>query len=54
MWPWFGDIVEHKEGDTIHHIRKPTNFMKYMKKTKTDKVLSSCCRKKRNFDNVYK
>ena len=55
MWPWFGDLVEHKEGDNVHHVRKPTNFMKYMKKTNKDKILSSCCRrKKREFDNVYK
>ena len=36
MWPWFGDLVVHKEGDDIYHIRKPTNFMKYMKKTNSD------------------
>jgi hypothetical protein len=54
MWPWFGDLIEHKEGDNVYHIRKSTNFMKYMKKTNTDKIRSSCCRKKRDCENVYK
>lgn len=54
LWPWFGDLVEHQDGDDVYHIRKPTSFMKHMKKTNTDRILSSCCRKKRDCDNVYK
>jgi len=54
MWPWFGDLVEYMDGTNVHHVRKPTSFMKHMKKTNTDRILSSCCRKKKTYDNVYK
>jgi hypothetical protein len=54
MWPWFGDLVEYQDGDDTHHVRKPTRFMKHMKKTDTDRIMSSCCRKKKLYDDVYK
>ena len=56
LWPWFGDLVCKKEGDETHHIRQPTNFMRhYMKQRRsTDKIVSSCCRKKNDYGNIYK
>ena len=55
LWPWFGDLVKYTDDQgNIHNIRKPTTFMKYMKKTNKDRILSSCCRKKRDCENVYK
>ena len=54
LWPWYGDLVEQRDGESIYHVRKSTNFMKHMKKTPTDKILSSCCRKKRDPNNIYK
>jgi hypothetical protein len=54
LWPWFGDLVKYTdEHGQTHNIRKPTTFMKYMKKTNKDRILSSCCRKKRDCENVY-
>ena len=54
LWPWFGDLVKYTdEHGQTHNIRRPTTFMKYMKKTNKDRILSSCCRKKRDCDNVY-
>ena len=54
LWPWFGDLVKYTdEHGQIHNIRKPTTFMKYMKKTNKARILSSCCRKKRDCENVY-
>lgn len=55
LWPWFGDLVKYTdEFGVTHNIRKPTTFMKYMKRTNKDRILSSCCRKHRECDNVYK
>ena len=56
LWPWFGDLVEKKVGEDIHHIRQPTNFMRhYLKQRKsTDKLISSCCRKTKDYGNIYK
>ena len=55
LWPWFGDLVKYKDDEgTIHDIRKPTTFMKHMKKTNKDKILSSCCHNHKECDNVYK
>jgi len=53
LWPWFGDLVECKDNnnDMTYHIRKPTSFMKHMKKTNN---VTSCCRKKKDCENVYK
>lgn len=54
LWPWFGDLVEYYDKEKMQHIRRPTTFMKHMKKTNTDKILSSCCRKHKDCENVYK
>ena len=55
LWPWFGDLVKYTDEKGItHNIRKPTTFMKYMKRTNKDRILSSCCRKNKDCDNVYK
>jgi hypothetical protein len=54
LWPWYGDLIEQRDGDTVYHVRKSTNFMKHMKKTNADKIISSCCRKKRDPTNIYK
>ena len=56
LWPWFGDLVEKKVGEDIHHIRQPTNFMRHYLKQRnsTDKIVSSCCRKKKDYGNIYK
>jgi hypothetical protein len=54
LWPWYGDLIEQRDGDAVYHVRKSTNFMKHMKKTNTDKIISSCCRKKRDPTNIYK
>ena len=55
LWPWFGDLVVYVDKEGIeHNVRKPTTFMKYMKRTNKDRILSSCCRKKRDSHNVYK
>ena len=55
LWPWFGDLVKYtdEKGET-HDVRKPTTFMRHMKKTNKDKILSSCCHKHKECDNVYK
>ena len=54
LWPWYGDLVEYKaENGDIHNIRKPTTFMKHMKKTNTDRILSSCCRKQKDPEKHY-
>ena len=43
LWPWYGDLVKYKADDgNFYNIRKPTTFMKHMKKTNTDRILSSC------------
>ncbi len=55
LWPWFGDLVVYVDKEGVeHNVRKPTTFMKYMKRTNKDRILSSCCRKKRDSHNVYK
>jgi len=55
LWPWYGDLVKYKAEDgNIYNVRKPTTFMKHMKKTNTDRILSSCCHKKKDPENVYK
>ena len=55
LWPWFGDLVKYTDSNGItHNIRKPTTFMKYMKRTNKDRILSSCCRRNKECDNVYK
>jgi hypothetical protein len=55
LWPWFGDLVKYTDDKGItHNIRKPTTFMKYMKRTSKDRILSSCCRTHKECDNVYK
>lgn len=55
LWPWFGDLVKYTDEHGItHNIRKPTTFMKYMKRTSKDRILSSCCRRNKECDNVYK
>jgi hypothetical protein len=55
LWPWYGDLVKYKgEDGTEYNIRKPTTFMKHMKKTNKDKILSSCCHKTKECENVYK
>ena len=55
LWPWYGDLVKYKADDgNYYNVRKPTTFMKHMKKTNTDRILSSCCHKKKDPENVYK
>jgi len=55
LWPWYGDLVKYKGEDGVeYNVRKPTTFMKHMKKTNKDRLLSSCCHKKKDCDNVYK
>ena len=44
MWPWYGDLIYEKDDyENEHHTRYPTSFMKYFKRSKTDKMRSSCC-----------
>ena len=53
LWPWYGDLVKCSgEDGKVYNIRKPTTFMKHMKRTNKDKLLSKCCFKK-EFDDVY-
>lgn len=55
LWPWFGDLVVYTDRNGItHNIRKPTNFMKYMKRTNKDRILSSCCINNDDNHDVYK
>ena len=55
LWPWYGDLVKYKGEDGVeYNIRKPTTFMKHMKKTNKDRILSSCCTNKKECENVYK
>ena len=55
LWPWFGDLVVYTDNNGItHNIRKPTNFMKYMKRTNKDRILSSCCINNDDNHDVYK
>ena len=55
LWPWYGDLVKYRGDDGVeYNIRKPTTFMKHMKKTNKDRILSSCCQNKKECHNVYK
>ena len=44
MWPWYGDlIVDPNSEETKTHVRYPTSFYRKLKKSKKDKLRSSCC-----------
>ena len=44
LWPWYGDLIYEKDDyDNESHTRYPTSFMKYFKRSNTDKLRSSCC-----------
>lgn len=44
MWPWYGDLIFDKDDyNNESHTRYPTSFMKYFKRSNTDKLRSSCC-----------
>ena len=44
MWPWYGDLINEKDDyNNESHTRYPTSFMKYFKRSNTDKLRSSCC-----------
>jgi len=45
MWPWYGDLIFDPKTDdeTKSHVRYPTSFYRRFKKTKKDKLRSSCC-----------
>jgi hypothetical protein len=50
LWPWYGDLIfdinEFNEKDeNIPHARYPTSFYRRFKKSKKDKLRSSCCGK---------
>jgi len=52
LWPWYGDLIfdisEFNENDeNIPHARYPTSFYRRFKKSKKDKLRSSCCGKKK-------
>ena len=50
MWPWYGDLIydineDNKDDDDIPHARYPTSFYSRFRKSKKDKLRSSCCGK---------
>ena len=50
LWPWYGDLIfdinEFNENDeNIPHARYPTSFYRRFRKSKKDKLRSSCCGK---------
>ena len=50
MWPWYGDLIydineDNKGDDDIPHARYPTSFYTRFRKSKQDRLRSSCCGK---------
>ena len=49
LWPWYGDLIldprTDENEDNRPHVRYPTSFYRRFKKTKKDKLRSSCCGK---------
>ena len=45
MWPWYGDLIidPKSEDENKPHVRYPTSFYRKLKKSKKDKLRSSCC-----------
>ena len=44
LWPWYGDLIyDTDDYNNESHTRYPTSFMKYFKRSNTDKLRSSCC-----------
>ena len=45
MWPWYGDLIVDPNSEDVdkHHVRYPTSFYRKLKKSKKEKLRSSCC-----------
>ena len=59
MWPWYGDLIfdpkhdDEENGESLgSHVRYPTTFYRKFRKTKKDRLKSSCCGKNKH-KNVY-
>ena len=58
MWPWYGDLIfdpkhNDEDGESLgSHVRYPTTFYRKFRKTKKDRLKSSCCGKNKH-NTVY-
>jgi len=44
LWPWYGDLIFDPNSEVDgHHVRYPTSFYRRFKKSKKDRLRSSCC-----------